>query len=62
MGATSFDPAWCKDYSELDETKRMEVASWAMDLVIRDSQYYEPMWSRGRTCLEYVEGRIFTQA
>jgi len=33
-----------------------------MDLVIRDTAYYEPMWSRGRTCLEYVEGKIFTPA
>lgn len=62
MGATSFDPAWCKDYSELDETARVDVSAWAMDLVIRDTAYYEPMWVRGRTCLEYVEGKIFTPA
>ncbi|MBK8772410.1 MAG: hypothetical protein IPM06_18585 [Rhizobiales bacterium] len=61
MGKT-FAKQWCQPIENLPEDERKRIAAWALETIDRDSRYYAPLWKRGRTCLEYVEGKIFSLA
>ena len=57
----SFDSRWATPLDQLDESQRALIAAWAIAQVDADIRYWNPMWAKGRTCLEFVEGRIFSQ-
>ena len=60
MSAYFFDRDWCRPLQELDQATRFKIVSWALRVYDRDVRYYRTMFAKGRTCLEYVEGKIFS--
>lgn len=51
---------WARPLEQLTPTERLLAASWALRQVDSDIRYSIPLWSKGRTCLEFVEGKIFS--
>lgn len=53
---------WTKPLEELTPEERILAAAWALRVVDADIAYHQPIWRKGRTCLEFVEGKIFSPA
>lgn len=52
---------WTKPLEELTPEERVLAAAWALRTVDADINYHTPLWQKGRTCLEFVEGKIFSR-
>lgn len=53
---------WTKPLQELTPEERALAAAWALRTVDADIRYHTPLWKKGRACLEFVEGKIFSPA
>lgn len=62
MSGFFFQREWCRPLEELDPQVRLEISSWGLRTLDRDSRYWKPIFDKGRTCLEFVEGKIFSPA
>ena len=47
---------------QLSDEQKALIAAWTINQVDADIRYWTPMWQKGRTCLEFVEGKIFSSA
>lgn len=56
----SFRKEWLKPYQALSESEKREIANHALSRFISARDYWTPIWARGRTCLEFFEGKVFT--
>lgn len=57
---SSFRKEWLKPFEALTEGEKREIANLSLRRFISARDYWDPIWSRGRTCLEFFEGKVFT--
>ena len=53
---------WPIPIERMTEEQKREAAIWALGMIDSEIRYSNPMFEKGRVCLEAVEGKIFSQA